>query len=169
MAWSHAYCHIKNCTHIYTHLRGSSLCNKRHKWPLTLHLCPMCTYFTDTATYCVTICELALTTHAPGKKNYFSSCREDMCWCVIVIHCRAAAEQYAALLIVSKCDPIPSAAWGKDESLSSHKDKVRKDIFWLKTEFHNLQDDPQSSRYSCYKFRILSELLLLSYIHILFL
>lgn len=80
-----SYIYIKKkSTDIYSHLRGSSLCNKRHTWPLTLHECPISTFFTDTATYCVTML------HTPGEKKHSSRCRGDVCWCVIEIHWQAA-------------------------------------------------------------------------------
>lgn len=78
------YIYKKKSTDIYSHLRGSSLCNKRHTWPLTLHECPISTFFTDTATYCVTML------HTPGEKKHSSRCRGDVCWCVIEIHWQAA-------------------------------------------------------------------------------
>lgn len=51
---------------------------------MTLHLCPMSTYFTDTATYSITICELNVTTHtwrrttwAAAEKTCVGGCDSD--------------------------------------------------------------------------------------------
>lgn len=99
----HAVVYKKKTVHTFTLIRGSSLCNKRHKWPLTLHLCPMSTYLTDILLPQVS--SIWQHTHT-WRKNYLSSCRQAACWCVVVIHCQQQSSKVRSWLCL-KANPIP--------------------------------------------------------------
>lgn len=122
-------------THLHFFKRGSSLCNKRHTWPLTLHFVSHGYIFHR---LCHMACVSSSWQRTPGE-NEVSSCRvEDACWCEAsskALKCPVDQQPSRPCLNAILSPRQPEATL---KNLLCRAEKVSRDIIWLRASSHNM-------------------------------